>query len=1833
MKTLYTSMCIGLYSNTLIKSVKASISNSLLWLIFMGFFFLTQSVTAQTTIGPINMGNLTDYLFVFTDANADANWQGATKGFVGNVAIDGIQAAERTSGGVPYAGTISTNDGSLGAWQNIVTQNAGQATASTGQTTQLTQLESQLNNAFTQINALSTTAGYSSVSSTSLNGLNTQNSIVETFVINITSGLGFSSKINITGDAGDVFILRWDSDGNPNNGYQGEVKPQSGGAIVPLGGLKPSNFINVAGNINSSGGGSNPSGPYPQGPRLNNGTGALISGASDFGGGGFFTGYWLTTGDPLTGKTSPLSNGIFVGGWYSKTTEFSMTSGTSGVYVGPEANCTCPNNLVQNPSFENGGTNWSSSGGNFTQATYAAVCGTYAGHFQITNTSNNRVTQTIASGTISSGTSLLLKVYAGTHNPSFNHYVAIQYFKSDWTYISENAVAVNSMLPTMTEYTINGTVPANTYYITVAFSGNGDWIKTDNWCLTSSCSNVTSGGTIGSNQNSCSSSFTPATLTNVTSPSGGSGTLEYLWLKSTTTCIAPNGTNDAEWSPISGTNSATYSPPALSQNTCFLRCSRRAGCTNYDGESNVVSITLSGPPVVLAQSELNLVKTRTITNEILCGNTAVSRVFYADCLLDNAPNPTAPNINYWKIIGGGEFKEYCDGTARVDMQIQNLAVATYKFNFSLVFTGRTYTAPSGSPHIEGCTTVAAGNWYYYTGSNGSLIGIEGLAGGNISVSRSMTSFQLGTNASLYQSVLGQFGASGWLNSAIISQPTAFNFAPSCQMDLNFYLSGGDLTSTQASACGKICSGASTTLTAYAVGGKPNYTYSWSGGGNSQTKSVNPSVTTTYTVTITDANSCTSIDEVVITVAPPPTVSAGADANICGNQSIILTASGAGGTPGYTYNWNNGLGAGSSKTVSPTVTTTYIVTVTDALGCTATDNVVVTVGASATVDIGPDMTICNGDQTVINSTVTGIPTCGTPGITNCNNTLATSGGWLENPPASTICGDNAGTKLWTQSGQGTSFITLDFGSVLPVGTTLCFNTKLEHCNNSSSSNSDARIETSLAVGTGFSTLVASRLFSNPTYSEFCYTITSTARYVKISDNGKCAFRVDYVKYTTPNTFNNTITYFWSGPGILGSTTGPSIIANASGTYTLVVTDCTGCDASDSKVLTINGGVVADAGVDKNICLGQSVTLSAATVTGGMYEWRENGSSTILSTMQNYSVTPTSTKSYILTVRNNGCEDSDDGIVNVNLLPVAAATNDGPLTCSKTSVLLTATGGGTYSWSGGGTGATKSVTVAGTYTVTVTSSAGCTATASTVVGSNTGKPTPIASNDGPLTCLKTSVILSVTPVTGVTYAWSGGGTNQTKTVTVAGTYTVTVTNISNGCSETTTTIVTQNITTPSASASNDGPLTCSKTSVVMTALPASGVTYAWSGGGTNQTKTVSVAGTYTVTVTSTTNGCSATASTVVESNTGKPTPIASNDGPLTCSKTSVVLSVTPVTGVTYVWSGGGTNQTKTVTVAGTYTVTVTNISNGCSETATTTVTQNITTPTPTASNDGPLTCIKTTVVMTALPATGVTYAWSGGGTNQTKSVTVPGTYTVTVTNNSNGCTATASTIVLQDITNPTPSASNDGPLTCSKTTVVMTALPATGVTYAWSGGGTNQTKSVTIPGTYTVTVTNNSNGCSATASTIVLQDITNPTPSASNDGPLTCSKTTVVMTALPATGVTYAWSGGGTNQTKSVTVPGTYTVTVTNNSNGCSATASTIVLQDITNPTPSASNDGPLTCSKTTVVMTALPATGVTYAWSGGGTNQTKSVTVPGTYTVTVTIIQMDVPLQVPLYCRI
>jgi hypothetical protein len=130
-----------------------------------------------------------------------------------------------------------------------------------------------------------------------------------------------------------------------------------------------------------------------------------------------------------------------------------------------QAQCTCAGNLVLNPSFESGTSNWSSSGGNLSAGGGAVNCGSFSGDFQITNNSNNWVTQTIASGTIPAGSTINLSVFAGTHNNSFYHEVKVMYYNSSWGWISQTAVEVNKVLSASPVgpqlYNITSTVPAD----------------------------------------------------------------------------------------------------------------------------------------------------------------------------------------------------------------------------------------------------------------------------------------------------------------------------------------------------------------------------------------------------------------------------------------------------------------------------------------------------------------------------------------------------------------------------------------------------------------------------------------------------------------------------------------------------------------------------------------------------------------------------------------------------------------------------------------------------------------------------------------------------------------------------------------------------------------------------------------------------------------------------------------------------------------------------------------------------------------------------------------------------------------------------------------------------------------------------------------------------------------------------------------------------------------------------------------------------------------------------------------------------------------------------
>ena len=361
-----------------------------------------------------------------------------------------------------------------------------------------------------------------------------------------------------------------------------------------------------------------------------------------------------------------------------------------------------------------------------------------------------------------------------------------------------------------------------------------------------------------------------------------------------------------------------------------------------------------------------------------------------------------------------------------------------------------------------------------------------------------------------------------------------------------------------------------------------------------------------------------------------------------------------------------------------------------------------------------------------------------------------------------------------------------------------------------------------------------------------------------------------------------------------------------------------------------------------------------------------------------------------------------------------------------------------------------------------------------------------------CVGETATIGVVPANGTspyTYSWSGpnGYTSSAQnpsitniTAAQAGTYTVTAYD-ANGCTGTTTAQITVN-SLPIAGITGASNLSCTTTSVERTAT--GGGTYLWSNGlGTSATVNITSAGTYTVTVTDLANGCSSTATTVVTLNNTPPIAGITGTTNLSCTTTSVERTATG--GGTYLWSNGlGTSATVNITSAGIYTVTVTN-SNGCSAIATTEVTLNNTPPIAGITGTTNLSCTTTSVERTATG--GGTYLWSNGlGTSATVNITSAGTYTVTVTDLANGCSSTATTVVIINNTPPIAGITGTDNLSCSGG--LADRIATGGGTYLWNGPNSYSSTSASIvlslPGTYTVTVTDPANGCTATATTTVI-----------------------------------------------------------------------------------------------------------------------------------------------------
>jgi hypothetical protein len=340
--------------------------------------------------------------------------------------------------------------------------------------------------------------------------------------------------------------------------------------------------------------------------------------------------------------------------------------------------------------------------------------------------------------------------------------------------------------------------------------------------------------------------------------------------------------------------------------------------------------------------------------------------------------------------------------------------------------------------------------------------------------------------------------------------------------------------------------------------------------------------------------------------------------------------------------------------------------------------------------------------------------------------------------------------------------------------------------------------------------------------------------------------------------------------------------------LIVSDGVNAD-SITKTITVYAVPNVNAGPDRTICSGQSVTLTATGASN--YLWNTG------QTTASITVSPLATSTYSVTGTSNGCAASDNVTVTVNPSPTINLPQNVTI-CQGNSIVLNAGNpGSTYLWSNQATTQSITVSVAGNYRVTVTSPNGCTASGTTQVDVITS----LSVNLPPTVqiCQGASVTLDA-GFTGATYLWSNNATTRTITVSVANIYAVTVTD-ANGC---TGTASTQVIVNPNPVVNINDTTICNGDIITIDAQNA-GASFLWSNQATTQTIAVAPNDntTFSVTVTNT-FGCTATdnATITVEG-------IRALDAVVCLGDTA---TLTAMGGSNYVWSNGATTATINVLV---------------------------------------------------------------------------------------------------------------------------------------------------------------------------------------------------------------------------------------------------------------------------------------------------------------------------------
>lgn len=1058
---------------------------------------------------------------------------------------------------------------------------------------------------------------------------------------------------------------------------------------------------------------------------------------------------------------------------------------------------------------------------------------------------------------------------------------------------------------------------------------------------------------------------------------------------------------------------------------------------------------------------------------------------------------------------------------------------------------------------------------------------------------------------------------------------------------------GNTTPPGVTATGGNINCLSPTTTLLGSSSTPSVTYTWTGPGINPGNQFLPNPTVdqpgVYQLTVRNpANGCTSVTSVTVLgdITPPSASAVGGTIN-CGQVNITIDGGTNVANPGWFWT-GPGINAGNQTVENPNVNVggTYNVTVTNPLnGCTNT--------ATATVDVNNTIPTASAGA---NQTLT----CTTPSLS-----LQGSGDASGQPISFAWTGPNSFTSVVAQP------------SVNEAGTYIL--TVVNTLNNCSQN------DTVVVTADQVLPMALAGADSTITCAEPSVTLVG----------GSSSFGADF-------------TATWSGPGInAGNSTLYNPTVDQQGSYTLLITNTVnGCTATDGVIVDLNTTLpTASAGADDVLtCTNPNgVTLNGSgTPANVTYLWTGPGIGANNETLPNPTVTQPGTYVFVVTDAVNGCTATDQVEVSQDAnVPTAIGGADQVLNCSVFSVDFDGSGSTTgagiiYNWSGPGiSGANATaisptgLTVPGTYNLTVTNTNNsCVNTDVVVIVIDTIQPTANAGNPLILNCFNNAVDTLDASASSLgsnfSLLWTGpgitaGNENAVNPVVdnTPGLYTLVITNTVNTCTATDQVNVAIDVVAPIADAGVDQIIDCVTTATNIGGSSSAGAnfTYQWTGPDINNNNqalavaNVTLPGTYTILVTNTTNGCTATNDILVTSNAVFPTALAGNDGLLTCANTSATLDGSASSnGANFqtLWTGPGINAgnqnqvSPSVILPGTYVLAVTDIGNSCITRDTVVVDENVEIPAANAGQDQILNCQTTSTTLDgSFSDVGPTivYLWTGAGINasnqndETPPVDQPGTYQLLLTDTANGCTSTDEVVVMQDNAVPTAAAGQDMLITCANTTQTLDGSGSSVgalFDYVWEGPGINssnfnlQNPTVDITGTYTVTVVNVQNFCTATDVVFVAENTTPPLTAGGPDQTLTCAVTTVQLDASLSAGgpnISFAWAGpglvsGNTSSTPTVNAPGVYLLTVTDAINGCTNVDAVNVGEDIILPVASAGTDLIITCANanTGVALNSSGSTtgaNIALVWAGPGitpANQNTpnpTVLVPGTYTLSIT----------------